>query len=194
MAKVIFITHPEVVIDPATPVPMWPLSTLGRQRTEGFARRVGGAFQTVWSSTERKAIDGAEILANHLGVERRVDPELGENDRSSTGYLEPAEFWPVVQDFFAHPDESIRGWEPASAAQRRIVSAIERVALHAELAGGHALVVSHGGVGRLLMAHLQGAPIGGEQRPSNPGGGCCFALRGPPLTLESGWCDIDDWR
>ena len=37
MASLIFITHPEVVIDPARPVPEWPLNATGRARMERFS-------------------------------------------------------------------------------------------------------------------------------------------------------------
>ena len=37
MPSLFFITHPEVVVDPAVPVPQWSLSELGRARMERFA-------------------------------------------------------------------------------------------------------------------------------------------------------------
>ncbi|MGY3075407.1 hypothetical protein ACVWZZ_001778 [Bradyrhizobium sp. LM6.10] len=32
-----YLTHPQVQIDPAVPVPQWSLSLIGRTRTEGLA-------------------------------------------------------------------------------------------------------------------------------------------------------------
>ncbi|MGH6965993.1 MAG: histidine phosphatase family protein, partial [Phenylobacterium sp.] len=111
-------------------------------------------------------------------------------DRSSTGYLEAEAFWPVVQQFFARPDESIQGWETARHAQQRIVAAVNRVA------GAQAddiAIVSHGGVARLLTAHLQGVAIGQEDRPGNPNGGCflVFDLAQPGRLRP--WADIEAW-
>jgi hypothetical protein len=64
-------------------------------------------------STEQKAIDGATILSEALGIPFHQVPALGENDRSATGCLPQAEFDVTVDAFFAHPHESIRGWERA---------------------------------------------------------------------------------
>ncbi len=42
MAQILFVTHPEVVIDPAVPVPRWPLSAKGRARMEALAEALAG--------------------------------------------------------------------------------------------------------------------------------------------------------
>ena len=191
MARIIFVTHPDVVIDPAVPVPQWPLSELGRTRITAFAQKLSSeGLAAVWTSDERKALDGGEILSAALGIPHRVDAALGENDRSSTGYLEAEAFWPVVQAFFAHPDESARGWETARHAQDRIVAAVNRAA-HAQ--AGDIAIVSHGGVARLLTAHLHGVAIGQEDRPRNPNGGCFIVFEGAMPGLVSGWADIEAW-
>lgn len=192
MSRIVFVTHPEVVIDPQVPVPRWPLSERGRGRMARFAEDMAErGVSAVWSSDEQKALDGAEIVAAHLGVPHRIDPALGENDRASTGYLPPAEFWPVVEAFFGQPDESVRGWEIARNAQARIVGAVDRLARR-ETTGGDIVVVSHGGVGRLLMALLQGVEIGEEDRPQHPGGGCWCEIDRDSLVVEQSWRDIAD--
>lgn len=192
MSQLIFITHPEVVVDPAVPVPDWPLSALGRARMERFAGAIAERpVAAVWSSAERKARDGAEILAARLGLAPRVDPGLGENDRSATGYIAPPEFWEVVAQFFGRADESVRGWETARAAQTRIEGAIDRV-LAATAGDGLVLVVSHGGVARLLMARLQGVEIGEEDRPHLEGGGCWTAFDRATRRLAHGWRALED--
>jgi broad specificity phosphatase PhoE len=120
-----------------------------------------------------QARDGAAILAHHLDLPVTALPELGENDRSVTGYLPKAEFEAVADLFFAHPDESIRGWERAADAQRRIVGAVERVLTASADCGGDIAVVAHGGVGTLLLCHLRGTAIGRQhdQPPTNGGNG-----------------------
>src|SRR5262249_27973892 len=40
--------------------------------------------------------------------------KLGENDRLATGYLPRLEFEAAVDEFFARPQTSVRGWEPAA--------------------------------------------------------------------------------
>jgi broad specificity phosphatase PhoE len=145
----------------------------------------------VWCSTECKARDGAEILARHLGRPVTELAELGENDRSATGYLPRIEFEAVANRFFAHPDESIRGWERAIDAQRRIVGALEAI-LTASLSGeGDVAIIAHGGVGTLLLCHLRGDPIGRQHdQPSNNGGNY-FAFDITMRRVHQGWTAID---
>jgi broad specificity phosphatase PhoE len=192
LAALLFITHPEVVIDPAVPVPEWPLSALGRRRMERFCESLAARnVAAVVSSAERKARDGAGIIAERLRIPATVDVELGENDRSATGYIAPPEFWDVVDEFFAQPDRSIRGWERAVDAQARVVRAVERVArLPVE---GDVAIVSHGGVGALLMAHLSDAPISRRFDQPHGGGGCCFAIDRDSLRLREGWRVLEDF-
>lgn len=192
MTRILFVTHPDVVLDPAVPVPRWPLNARGRARMSAFARAVAGEpIAAVWTSDEQKALDGGDILSAALGVPHLVDPELGENDRSSTGYLAGPEFWEVVAAFFGRPDESIRGWETARHAQARIVAAVGRVATAHP--GQTVAIVSHGGVARLLTAHLQGVEIGSEARPGNPNGGCVLVFDTDGPTIERLWSDVEDW-
>lgn len=193
MASIFFVTHPEVVIDPAVPVPEWPLSAKGRRRMSLFIDEAlfGRQVTAVWSSAERKALDGGEIVAERLGIPHRVDEALGENDRSATGYLPPEEFWPVVAEFFARPDESVRGWATARDEQARIVEAVRSLSRE-EPTTGDVVVVSHGGVGQLLTAHLQGVAIGEEDRPQHPGGGCWMTLDRETLAITGGWRSAAD--
>jgi broad specificity phosphatase PhoE len=207
MSRLIFVTHPEVVIDPGVPVPEWPLSEVGRRRMETFAEAlansslagsslagsslVGSSVTAVYSSTERKALDGAAIVAGRLGLGPKSDHDLGENDRSSTGYIAPPEFWDVVREFFARPEQSIRGWERAIDAQHRIVTAVSRIARE-EPSRGDIVLVAHGAVGCLLAAHLQGVEIGRESRPTHPGGGCYMVLDRSPLGFRGGWHTLED--
>ncbi|WP_230530511.1 histidine phosphatase family protein [Microvirga roseola] len=192
MASLIFITHPEVVIDPEMPIPEWPLNAVGRARMERFVEALAGRnVSAVYASTERKAMDGAEIVAERLGLTYRTEEDLGENDRSSTGYIAPPEFWEVVDEFFSRPQESIRGWERAIDAQTRIVNAVGRIARE-DGTSGDIVIVSHGGVGCLLTAHLQNVEIGRESRPSHPGGGCFIVIDRDPLALKQDWRTIEE--
>lgn len=194
MARILFVTHPEVVIDPSVPVPRWPLSAQGLQRMESFAGLLAGLPVTsVWSSSEQKALDGARVLSDALSAPHHIEERLGENDRAATGYIAPPEFWEVVEEFFAHPDRSVRGWETARNAQARIVGGVSRVAANSD--GGLTVVVSHGGVGRLLLAHLLSLQIGQEPRPGNVGGGCYIEFeQNPAHLITTNWHDIENYR
>jgi broad specificity phosphatase PhoE len=181
--QIFFVTHAEVAVDPSVPVPEWGLSTAGRNRlthlvAQPWVRRLTG----VVSSTERKAVETAEVLADAAGVRLATDEQLGENDRSATGYLPPAEFEAVADEFFARPHDSVRGWERAVDAQRRIVTAVGRVAADAT---GDVAVVSHGGVGALLLCSLLGVPV--DRRYDQPGQGSWYRFDAMTRHVPHGW-------
>ena len=185
MSRVLFITHPEVEVDPAVPVPDWELTSRGRDRMRQFAEgpEVRGV-RAVWSSRERKACDAAAILAGHLDLPVRTLEQLAENDRSSTGYLPPELFEPAVQAFFREPLLSHRGWETAAAAQERIADALETV-LARSPADTDVALVSHGGVGTLLLCRLKSTAI--RRAEDQPGQGHWFAFDRDSRELLHGW-------
>ena len=186
-----FITHPNVVIDPAVPVPAWPLSERGRSRMKlGLAQSWIPEISAVYCSTEQKAIDGAEILADHLGLPFHPIANLGENDRSSTGFLRPDEFEHAADLFFNHPHESMRGWETAANAQTRIVQAVAHID-GSDPTEGPIAIVSHGAVGTLFYCHLANQPIDRRwDQPAN-GGGNYFGFQLDPPHYESWWKPLD---
>jgi broad specificity phosphatase PhoE len=189
--RCVFITHPNVVISREVPVPQWPLSERGIERMRaGLAQPWVRDIGAIWCSTERKAVDGAAILAAHCGRPYSTAEDLGENDRSATGFLPPDEFERVADLFFASPQASIRGWETASAAQARIVGAVERI-VRAERRRGVIAFVSHGAVGTLLYCHLAGEPISRTRDQPANGGGNWFAFDWPSRRVESWWQPID---
>ncbi|WP_422369423.1 histidine phosphatase family protein [Pelagibius sp.] len=191
MSRVFFITHPEVAIDPAVPVPDWPLSERGKARMTAFAAGPAVAGITaVWSSAEQKARDGAAILGRALGLTPQVEPALHENDRSATGFLPPAEFWPLVERFFATPEVSVEGWERAADAQARVLGAIARIC-QAEKTAGDIALVAHGGVGALALAALSGAAISRNYDQPGEGGGNYFVFARQDKALLQGWQNID---
>jgi broad specificity phosphatase PhoE len=187
---VLFIPHPDVVVDPAVPVPRWALSQRGRERMQAFAARIR-SVGSVFSSTEQKAIDGASILAARLGVIPGAVAELGENDRSATGYLPQGDFEATATEFLRKPDESVRGWERAIDAQARIVTAVRRI-LSSPLPVGKVAIVSHGGVGALLLCHLRGGGISRTHEQPGRAGGNYFRFRHDSWSLVHGWVPIDD--
>ena len=185
-----FITHPNVVVSRDVPVPRWPLSELGRERMRAGLRQPWVRDITaVYCSTEQKAIDGAEILAGHLALGFTQVAELGENDRSATGFLPPDEFERVADQFFASPDKSIRGWERAADAQSRVVRAVERIA--GQDSGGAIAIVSHGAVGTLLYCHLAGEPIARRWDQPPNGGGNYYRFNVAPRRVFSWWRAFD---
>jgi broad specificity phosphatase PhoE len=157
---IFFITHPDVVIDAAVPVSEWRLNERGRARMrEMTAHPWASGVRRVFASSERKARDAAEVLADALRLAGySVVDDLGENDRSATGYLPKQEFEATADAFYARPQESVRGWERAADAQARIVRAVDRIVSQTP-AEGDVAIIGHGGTGTLLYCHLAGCRL-----------------------------------
>jgi broad specificity phosphatase PhoE len=156
----------------------------------GLAQPWIASITAIYCSTERKAIDSAEILSGHLGIAFREVTELGENDRSSTGFLPPEEFEHVADEFFARPEERVRGWERAVDAQARILAAVRSIAVQ-DTSGGSIAIVAHGAVGTLLYCALAGLPISRRwDQPAN-GGGNFYRFTLSPPAVDGGWRPID---
>ena len=193
MPSVFFITHPDVVIKPSVPIPDWPLNERGRARMHAMvAAPWVKEVRSIFASSERKAREGAQILADGLGLSGySVIDDLGENDRSATGYLPKREFEALVDAFFAQPQTSIRGWEPAADAQARIVRAVERIVSQAS-GNSDLAIVGHGGTGTLLYCCLAGLPIDRRYDQPATNGGNWFAFdRASRRLLHDGWRSID---
>jgi broad specificity phosphatase PhoE len=143
----------------------------------------------LYCSTERKAVDGAEILGSVLDLPFEGVQELGENDRSATGYLSSAEFEATADAFFARPNSSVRGWETAISAQSRIVNAVGQI-LAVDTGAGNIAIVSHGAVGTLYLCHLNRWRIDrSHDQPGSCGGNYfTFELTG---NCVHGWVPIE---
>lgn len=189
----LYITHPQVRIDPDIPVPRWGLSDVGRARAEAAAARPWlRRIDRIVSSDETKAVELAGILATAAGVNVEIAEGAHENDRSATGFLPPPEFEKAADWFFAHPEESFQGWERANDAQSRIVSLVKGVLAGHDAARPIAFI-GHGGVGTLLRCHLAGLPIARiHDQPPN-GGGNVHAFRLGDLKPLSGWVPLEEF-
>lgn len=192
VARVFYVSHPQVRIDPAVPVPRWSLSEVGRARLLAVADRTWvRGLAAVVSSDETKAIETAELLAAPSGSPVAVREGLHENDRSATGFLPPPEFERMADAFFASPEESVRGWERAVDAQARILKGV-REAL-AEAPQGDVAFSGHGGVGTLLFCALAGEPIR-RLRDQPGGGGNVIAFDRATLAVLHPWRALEDAR
>jgi broad specificity phosphatase PhoE len=189
---IFFITHPDVVIDRSILVPDWPLNERGRARMHTMIGQPWVLDLRIFASSERKARDAAQILAGAVGLDGySVIADLGENDRSATGFLAKEEFEATADAFFAHPEESVCGWERAVDAQARIVRATEQAMSQAP-ASADMGIVGHGGTGTLLYCHLAGLPIDRHYEQPAPNGGNWFAFdRTSRKLLCDGWQSID---
>ncbi len=193
--RALYLTHPQVRMDAAVPVPLWGLSDEGRERAEAFVARgvvPGGAV--LFSSRETKALELAEILGHVTGTPILTDHDMGENDRSATGFLPPALFEDHADRFFAAPNESVSGWERAADAQSRIVGSV-RTALASIPADALVVFCGHGAVGTLLKCHLGGRPIcraEDQSRWGHIGGGNGFLFETATGQLLREWTPMEE--
>jgi broad specificity phosphatase PhoE len=151
----------------------------------GLAQPWIAQLTAVYSSAERKAREAGLVIAERLGAQLRVAPDLGEVDRSATGYLPHAEHEATADAMFANPEVSARGWETAGHAQARIVGALQEL-LERDRTEGAIAIVSHGAVGAFLLCYLMQQPIAREHDQPGTGGGNYFAFRAPG-GLTHGW-------
>ena len=190
----LYITHPQVKIDPMIPVPDWGLSDRGAERAREASRLPWArALRRIVSSAETKAIETARILAETSGAAIEIIEAMHENDRSATGFLPPPEFEKAADWFFANPTESFKGWERAIDAQARISNAVFRIL------GDHdpnipIAFVGHGGVGTLLKCRLTGAPISRAADQKGGGGGNVFAFHLADRTVACDWTPMEHWQ
>lgn len=189
----LYITHPQVKIDPAIAVPRWGLSDIGRARTLTTAGRGWvTSLRRIVSSEETKAIETANVLGKAAGVTPEIVANMHENDRTATGFLPPDVFEAAADQFFAAPLESHRGWERAADAQARIVSAVGTVLDHHDPRLPIAFV-GHGAVGTLLKCALSARPIARSQDQPG-GGGNLFAFDLAERRLACDWTAMEDWK
>jgi broad specificity phosphatase PhoE len=185
MTKVLYVSHPQVRIDPAVLVPQWSLSDVGRARMLAVAARPWVlALAAVISSDETKAIETARLLAAPSGAPVSIREGMHENDRSATGFLPPPEFERMADAFFANPEDSVRGWERAVDAQARILREVH--AALADAPAGDLAFSGHGGVGTLLFCALSREPIR-RLHDQPPGGGNVFAFDRASLAVLHPW-------
>ena len=197
MGVALYVTHPEIIPDENIEVGKWSLSDKGRQRANAFAKQLQLTNAVpIYSSTETKAIELAQILAHpHQCCITQVQ-EMGENDRSSTGFLPPPKFEQQVRQMFKSPDKSIRGWESAKDAQYRITQACE-IALQAHDNAQLVVFCGHGCVGTLLKCHLGKRAIRQDEDQrvhGNPGGGNYFMFDIVSRRLISDWQPMEQWQ
>lgn len=192
--QILYLSHPEVVIDPAVPIPDWRLSSLGRTRLlaalgRGWpGRGNSGRGWHIVTSPEAKARETAELIADATGDPLRVQPDMGEVDRSATGCLPHDRHEALADALFANPEAGPEGWESASAAQRRIVSVFRRVLAETE---GDLLFVGHGAVGSFLRCQLAGLPI--ARQHDQPRCGCFWTCAiGDVSGVPSVWQSLEE--
>lgn len=157
--RLILIRHPHTQVDPAVPASAWRLSPDGEAQVQALvAAPFWDGVAAVYTSQEYKAAVVGEAVSATRGILHQRMPGLREAQRDV--WIGPDAFLTAQRAFFAQPDIApVPGWEPAAAAQRRFVRAMDDI-LAAHPAGESLAVVSHATVLTLYLAHLRGGPPG----------------------------------
>lgn len=155
MPKLILIKHASPEVIPGQPPETWKLSDKGRQSCVPLAEKLAAySIAKIFSSSEPKAIETAELVATKLGITTEVANDLFEHDRSDVPHMRSGEFISAMEQFFRRPDELVLGKETASECEQRFDAAIKD--LLTAHAGKEIAVVSHGTVLALFLAKLTG--------------------------------------
>lgn len=157
MSWIYLIRHPHTRQEPHVPPSRWGLSAAGEEQVRALVRAPFWAgVAAVYTSPQLKARVVAEAVQAAHNLPVRVVDGLDEARRDV--WLAPEEFEAAQRAFLADPERApVAGWEPAHAALRRFVAAMDgilaRHPLHEPIA-----VVSHATVLTLYLAHLRGEP------------------------------------
>lgn len=155
MRKLILVKHSVPQMDPNIPASRWHLSEEGRRRCVILAAKLAAHTpDCLISSTEPKAAETAEIVANALGKSWRTAEGLHEQDRRHAGFLSTEEFEAALRRLFEHPQQLVFGQETADQAHRRFG---EAVAEAAHCCGARNITIfAHGTVIALFVARAAG--------------------------------------
>lgn len=155
MAKLYFITHPQVNIIQGIPIDKWALSHEGIASCDRLASLdFWNNIDVIYSSPEKKALQTTKIIAKKNRILVKKKHSLREFDRSSTGFLQPTTYMNAIESFYANPELSHRGWETANSASERIYACVNSIFNqdnHKNIA-----IIGHGATGTLLVCKILG--------------------------------------
>ncbi len=145
----------------------FPLTELGREQARRLARRLSatdGDVAAIYASSQSRAVETAEILAEALGAPVILDDRLREFDVGALTGLTMAEVAVRFPDFHARwtvdSDEwvPLPGGEGNASFRHRVCQAIaEIVARHSD--DETVAVVGHGGTLGAYLAEIMGIPL-----------------------------------
>ncbi|MFN3580497.1 MAG: alpha-ribazole phosphatase family protein [Pseudomonas sp.] len=126
-----------------------------------LACREPGTWTRIVSSPLRRCALFAQDLGEQLNLPVSLDPGLRELHFGDWEGRTPAELMPefadLLADFWRDPYQcNAPGGEAMAAFEQRVLASIDRLA--AGYADEHVLVITHGGVMRLLIARARGLP------------------------------------
>jgi len=155
MTKLIFVTHPSVIVDPNKHPDEWQLSDEGLKEVERLLQKeFWREIKKIYSSTALKAFSVAKLAAQKYNINIQKVNELNEINRDSTGFLSQEKYNSAIEDFYIHPSDSYKGWETAYEATERIKKCIDDI--FADQPDELIVIVGHGIIGSCLSCFIKG--------------------------------------
>ncbi|MEZ0263849.1 MAG: histidine phosphatase family protein [Phycisphaerae bacterium] len=177
MRKLILIKHARPVVEAGVPSDQWRLGQDGRSSCGPVAERLRTlAPAAIYTSTEPKAKETAELIGSAIRVPVREADDLHEHDRSNEPHMDTREFISLMAVLFKEPSRRVLGLETGDDAYARFASAIDRIL---EADRNDVAVVTHGTVIALFA-----------QRRLRKDGFAVWRAMGQPSTLV---IDADKW-
>ena len=155
MSNLLLIKHSEPAVDLELPPSKWQLSGRGKQRAGLLGDYLADlGVSALYSSSEAKAVETADIIGAAIGLPVDVVHDLREHDRASTPVIDAEKWRSLVIEAIRKQDEQIYGAEPVSTARKRFGRAVERLMKPHERYDKTVAVVSHGTVISTFAAAL----------------------------------------
>ncbi|MHA2141074.1 MAG: histidine phosphatase family protein [Candidatus Thorarchaeota archaeon] len=146
--------HGKTAIDRNFPVHDWPLTEEGLRQVEALVSSgIFDSVDSIFSSTEPKAMQTAQPFADRLGIDIVSFPELRELDRAKGGFLSKAKYQQSVKEIL-NRHAVVTGWELRENALSRFQSGIMKIMSKDDF--DQALLISHGLVLSMHFADLLG--------------------------------------
>jgi broad specificity phosphatase PhoE len=155
LGNLVLIKHSLPEIIPSLPAHQWHLSEMGRFRCKALAEKIAGySPDVIVSSIEPKAVQTAQLVANHLNQTFQIIEELHEHDRSNVEWRSTSQFEAQVAEFFQRPQTLVMGKETAVQAYERFAKAV--ASMMREYPHHTIAIIAHGTVITLLVARAVG--------------------------------------
>jgi broad specificity phosphatase PhoE len=151
MPELILIKHAAPLKDTTKTSSLWRLSDAGRERAAVLAERLRERrLDRVITSTEPKAQETGQVIADVSNIPIESADGLHEHDRSNVPVLPTREFISTVALFFKQPEKLVLGKETARQAGDRFEAALRSVLTsHPD---ERLAIVTHGTVLALFVA------------------------------------------
>lgn len=143
------------MVDLEIPPSKWELSDRGKLRAGLLADYLAGReIDALYSSSEVKTVQTAEIVSTTTGLPVNVDHDLREHSRDNNA-IDGAEKWrSTVIEAIRRQDEQIMGSETVGTARMRFGTAVERLMAAFGNNGQTVAVIAHGTVISTFVADL----------------------------------------